>query len=78
MKTTIDIPDEELDRILRYTGAATKRDAILLAVRRYNREMELKEINSELKGRITDMMSVEELYRAREETKPDCLNETYR
>jgi hypothetical protein len=78
MKTTIDIPDEDLNRILRFTGASTKRDAILVAVRKFNREMELAEINRTLKGNLSDMMTVEELYRNREETKPDCLNENYR
>lgn len=63
---------------MKYTGASTKRDAIMVAVKKFNREMELAEINRELKGNVRDMITAEELYSAREELKPECLNETYR
>lgn len=37
MKTTIDIPDEALDALMRLSSAKTKRDAIITAVDEYNR-----------------------------------------
>ena len=37
MKTSLDIPDKELKDVLRFTKAKTKRDAIVTAVREYNR-----------------------------------------
>jgi hypothetical protein len=37
MKTTVDIPDAELKAIMRFTQAATKREAIVTAIADYNR-----------------------------------------
>lgn len=37
MKTTIEIPNEAFNTLLRLTRAKTKRDAILTAVEEYNR-----------------------------------------
>ena len=37
MKTTVDIPDEELEELIRHTGARTKRDAIVTAISDFNR-----------------------------------------
>lgn len=37
MKTTVDIPDDELDAVMRFTGATTKREAIVTAIAEYNR-----------------------------------------
>ena len=37
MKTTVDIPDQELADVMRYTQAATKREAIVTAIAEYNR-----------------------------------------
>jgi Arc/MetJ family transcription regulator len=36
MKTTVDIPDDELEAVMRFTQAATKRDAIVTAITEYN------------------------------------------
>ena len=33
MKTTIDIPDEELKDAMRFTGAATRREAVVTALK---------------------------------------------
>ena len=44
MKTTIDIPDESLDALLRLSGAKTKREAILTAVEEYNRRREIERL----------------------------------
>ena len=37
MKTTVDIPDDELRDVMRYTHAATKREAIVTAIAEFNR-----------------------------------------
>jgi hypothetical protein len=37
MKTTVDIPDDELEAVMRFTRAATKREAIVTAIADYNR-----------------------------------------
>lgn len=37
VKTTVDIPDQELSDLLQFTGAATKKDAIVAAVTEFNR-----------------------------------------
>lgn len=37
MKTTIDIPEKALADAMRYTGAKTKREAVVKALEEYNR-----------------------------------------
>jgi hypothetical protein len=37
MKTTVDIPDAEIEALMRFTRAATKREAIVTAIADYNR-----------------------------------------
>ena len=37
MKTTVDIPETELEDVMRFTGATTKREAIVTAIADYNR-----------------------------------------
>ncbi len=38
MKTTIDIPEKALADAMRYTGAKTKREAVVKALEEYNRQ----------------------------------------
>jgi hypothetical protein len=44
MKTTVDIPDNELEDAIKYAGARTKRDAIVKAVVEYNRRQRMAEL----------------------------------
>ena len=37
MKTTIDIPEKMLEEALKYTGAKTKKEAVLTAIEKYNK-----------------------------------------
>lgn len=37
MKTTIDIPEKELKDAMRFTGATTKREAVVTALKDFNR-----------------------------------------
>ena len=40
MKTTVDIPDDELKDAMRFTRARTKREAIVTAIADYNRRLQ--------------------------------------
>ena len=44
MKTTVDIPDGELEDAMKYAGAKTKRDAIVTALKDYNRRKRMAEL----------------------------------
>ncbi len=44
MKTTIDIPDAALADAMRFTGAKTKREAVVKALEEYNRQQLVKEV----------------------------------
>ena len=65
MKTTVDIPDEELEEVLRHTHARTKRDAIVIAISDFNRRKRLEKLAEQL-GTFDDVVSREELLRLRE------------
>lgn len=65
MKTTVDIPDEELEELMRHTGARTKRDAIVTAIRDFNRRKRLEKLVEQF-GTFDGFMSLEELMRLRE------------
>lgn len=44
MKTTIDIPDKALADAMRYTGAKTKREAVVKALESYNRQQRIHDL----------------------------------
>ena len=44
MKTTIDIPDAELLDAIRFTGAKTKREAVVGAISDFNRRRRMAEL----------------------------------
>ena len=60
MKTTIDIPDQELSDAMRFTGAKTKRDAVVTAITDFNRRRRMAELAS-FAGTCPGMMTVDEL-----------------
>ncbi len=68
MKTTIDIPDKELKEAIRYTGAKTKRDAVVYAIKDFNRRRRLAELAKVL-GTFKDFMTQEDLKVMREDRK---------
>jgi len=65
MKTTVDIPDDELEEVLRHTKAQTKRDAIVTAISDFNRRKRLERLADQL-GTFDDVVSRDELLRLRE------------
>jgi Bacterial antitoxin of type II TA system, VapB len=44
MKTTIDIPDAALADAMRYTGAKTKREAVVKALEEFNRQQRVQDL----------------------------------
>ena len=60
MKTTIDIPEEELMDALRFTRAKTKREAVVTALVDFNRRRRMAEL-IKYAGTCPEMMTVEEL-----------------
>jgi hypothetical protein len=65
MKTTVDIPDEELRDAMKFTGAKTKREAIVHAVSDFNRRQRMARLVRHF-GTCPDLMTVEELDALRE------------
>jgi len=65
MKVTVDIPDKELEELMRHTGALTKRDAIVTAISDFNRRKRLEKLVEQF-GTFESFMSLEELMRLRE------------
>ena len=64
MKTTIDIPDRELREVVRNTGAATKRQAVVTAIADYNRRKRLAKVAKEF-GTLRRFMTRAQLARLR-------------
>jgi len=64
MKTTIDIPEKALREVMRNTGAATKREAVVTAIDEYNRRRRLEQLVKTF-GTFTDFMTQEDLARSR-------------
>jgi hypothetical protein len=66
MKTTVDIPSDELEEALRHTRAKTKREAIVTAIVDFNRRRRLARLVERL-GTFEHFMTNEELERLRAE-----------
>ncbi|MBU2644899.1 type II toxin-antitoxin system VapB family antitoxin [bacterium] len=48
MKTTVEIPNEELKQLIEFTGAKTKKDAINAAIKSYNKQQRLLALSKKL------------------------------
>jgi Arc/MetJ family transcription regulator len=70
MKTTIDIPEHLLDEAMKFTGAKTKREAVVTAVERFNRLKRLEKLNARVRGQFKDFMTQADLKRMREADLP--------
>jgi len=60
MKTTVDIPDDELEDVMRFTRAATKREAIVTAIAEFNRRRRMAAL-TEHAGQGESLITPEEL-----------------
>ncbi len=66
MKTTIDIPEAELREAIKNTGAKTKREAVVSALRDFNKRRRLAELGKML-GTFTEFMDRKDLKTMRDE-----------
>ena len=64
MKTTVDIPQRELEDAIRFTNAKTKREAVVGAITDFNRRMRMAEL-VRYAGTCDDLMTPEELQELR-------------
>jgi hypothetical protein len=64
MKTSVDIPDNELQDAIRFTRARTKREAIVTAITEFNRRHRMAELVKRA-GSCAELMTVEELQQNR-------------
>jgi Bacterial antitoxin of type II TA system, VapB len=64
MKTTVDIPDDELEDAIRFTRARTKREAIVTAITEFNHRRRMAEL-AKRAGSCPDMMTADELRQLR-------------
>lgn len=60
MKTTVDIPDKELEELMKFTAAATKKDAIVAAITDFNRRKRMADL-VKYSGCSDTMMTNEEI-----------------
>ncbi|TAK53171.1 MAG: DUF2191 domain-containing protein [Gammaproteobacteria bacterium] len=60
MKTTVDIPERELRDVMRFTRAATKREAIVTAIADFNRRRRMAALVRHA-GTCGSLISAEEL-----------------
>jgi len=60
MKTTVNIPDDDLADAMRFTKAKTKREAIVTAIQEFNRRKRMAELTRHA-GTCKDLASVEKL-----------------
>jgi Arc/MetJ family transcription regulator len=67
MKTTIDIPDKELRDAMKYTGARSKREAVVTAITDFNRRQRLQRLAQQF-GTFDEFLTHEELRHMREGT----------
>ena len=61
MKTTIDIPELAMEEAMKFTGAKTKREAVVTAVERFNRLKRLEKLNARVRGQFRDFMTQADL-----------------
>jgi hypothetical protein len=66
MKTTISVPDEEFQQLMEYTGARNKREAVLLAIKDFNRRRRLEKLSGML-GTFKEFMTRKDLEEMRED-----------
>ena len=64
MKTTVDIPDDELLDAMRFTRARTKREAIVTAITEFNRRRRMAEL-AKRAGSCPELLTANELKQQR-------------
>ena len=64
MKTTVDIPNRELEDAIRFTRARTKREAIVTAIADFNHRRRMAEL-ARRAGTCSELMTTDDLQRLR-------------
>ena len=64
MKTTVDIPDQMLREAMRFSGSTTKRDAVVAALREFNRKHRMARLRKYL-GKSDGFFTQEQLEKLR-------------
>ena len=64
MKTTVDVPEDELSDAIRFTGATTKREAVVTAITECNRRRRMAEL-ADYAGTCPDLLTADELMEQR-------------
>jgi len=70
VKTTIDIPEGTMADAMKFTGATTKREAVVTAMERFNRLKRLEKLNARVRGQFRDFMTQAELQAMRAADPP--------
>lgn len=73
MKTTIDIPEDELREAMRFTRATTKREAIVRALEEFNRRRRMAEL-TRYSGTFSDRFPSNDEIEAIDATRDRDLN----
>ena len=68
MKTTVDIPDGELEDAIRFTNAKTKREAVVTAIAEFNRRRRMAELVRHA-GTCADLITPGELQETRRRSR---------
>lgn len=58
---------------MRFTGAKTKREAVVTAVERFNKLKRLEKMNTRVRGQFRDFMSQDELTKLRAADLPKTV-----
>lgn len=66
MKTTVNIPENELRDAIRFSGAKTKREAVVTAITDFNRRHRMAELVRHA-GTCDSLITVEQLQQQRRE-----------
>ena len=69
MRTTVDIPENELLDAIRFTGAKTKREAVVGAISDFNRRKRMAELIRHA-GTCANLITPQELQAARRQDQP--------
>jgi len=73
VKTTIDIPEDELLDAMRFTRAKTKREAVVTAIVDSNRRRRMADL-IKYAGTCPDLMTVEELQAQRRQRRVQAID----
>ena len=65
MKTSLDIPDEMLSDLLKFTKKSTKKDAIITAISEFNQRYRMRRLVRHA-GKLKNLMTQDELRKMRQ------------